>query len=97
MKIRVVANNNQIEMSKKEKQIIQIAILNIQSLINAIVTKKGMVSNPLQEKPEVLGYEVFLDPSVSKEEEEEFIRRITNQIGMFLEMSEVPYSVDVEK
>lgn len=82
-------------ISEKEKQIIHIAVLNFISLISALVSQQGAVSNPLSETDkDNIGYEVFLQSS-DKEDEKEFIRRTTNQIDMFLKMTGVPYSVEI--
>lgn len=54
-----------------------------------------MVSNPIED-PENLGYEVHFEEKLSDEEETEFRRRVTNQVGAFLKMSDVPYVVQIE-
>ena len=97
MKINVIAENDKVEISSREKQIIHVAILNILALLNAIITQKGMVSNPIEDDSENLGYEVHFETELSEEDKNEFIRRVTNQIGAFLSMSEVPYVVEIEK
>ena len=97
MKINVIAENDKVEISSREKQIIHVAILNILALLNAIITQKGMVSNPIEDDSENLGYEVYFETNLSAEEKNEFIRRVTNQVGAFLKMSEVPYVVEIEK
>ena len=94
MKINVIAENDKVEISSREKQIIHVAILNILALLNAIITQKGMVSNPIEDDSENLGYEVYFETNLSAEEKNEFIRRVTNQVGAFLKMSEVPYVVE---
>ena len=71
--------------------------MNILALLNAIITQKGMVSNPIEDDSENLGYEVHFETDLSEEDKNEFIRRVTNQIGAFLSMSEVPYVVEIEK
>ena len=58
MKINVIAENDKVEISSREKQIIHVAILNILALLNAIITQKGMVPNPIEDDSENLGYEV---------------------------------------
>ena len=97
MKINVIAENDKVEISSREKQIIHVAILNILALLNAIITQKGMVSNPIEDDSENLGYEVHFETDLSEEDKNEFIRRVTNQIGAFLSRSEVPYVVEIEK
>lgn len=97
MKINVIAENDKVEISSREKQIIHVAILNILALLNAIITQKGMVSNPIEDDSENLGYEVHFETDLSEEDKNEFIRRVTNQIGAFLSMSEVLYVVEIEK
>ena len=97
MRINVIAENEKIEISSREKKIIHVAILNILALLNAIITQKGMVSNPIEDDSENLGYEVHFETDLSEEDKNEFIRRVTNQIGAFLSMSEVPYVVKIEK
>ena len=97
MKINVIAENDKVEISSREKQIIHVAILNILALLNAIITQKGMVSNPIEDDSENLGYEVHFETALSEKDKNEFIRRVTNQIGAFLSMSEVPYVVKIEK
>lgn len=97
MKINVIVENDKVEISSREKQIIHVAILNILVLLNAIITQKGMVSNPIEDDSENLGYEVHFEADLSEENKNEFIRRVTNQIGAFLSMSEVPYVVEIEK
>lgn len=98
MKINVLPENKSSVVSEKEKKIIHVALLNFIALLSALITQKGAVSNPLSEEvTDNIGYEVFLDPASSEEEEAEFIRRITNQTEMFLSMSEVSYKVTVEK
>lgn len=97
MKINVIAENDKVEISSREKQIIHVAILNILALLNGITTQKGMVSNPIEDDSENLGYEVHFETELSKEDKNKFIRRVTNQIGAFLSMSEVPYLVEIEK
>ena len=97
MKINVIVENDKVEISSREKQIIHVAILNILALLNAIITQKGMVSNPIEDDSENLGYEVHFEAELSEENKNEFIRRVTNQIGAFLSMSEVPYVVEIEK
>ena len=52
MKINVIAENDKVEISNREKQIIHVAILNILALLNAIITQKGMVSNPIEDDSE---------------------------------------------
>ena len=83
MKINVIAENDKVEISSREKQIIHVAILNILALLNAIITQKGMVSNPIEDDSENLGYEVHFEADLSEENKNEFIRRVTNQIGHF--------------
>ena len=56
-----------------------------------------MVSNPIEDDSENLGYEVHFETDLSEKDKNEFIRRVTNQIGAFLSMSEVPYVVEIEK
>ena len=56
-----------------------------------------MVSNPIEDDSENLGYEVHFETDLSEADKNEFIRRVTNQIGAFLSMSEVPYVVEIEK
>lgn len=97
MKINVIANNTNEELTSKEKQIIHIAILNILVLLNAILTKQGMVSNPIEDDSENLGYEVHFEKSLTIEEKNEFTRRAQNQIGTFLKISDIAYVVDIEK
>src|SRR5699024_656333 len=97
MKINVIAENDKVEISSREKQIIHVAILNILALLNAIITQKGMVSNPIEDDSENLGYEVHFETDLSEEDKNEFIRRVTNQIGAFLSMSELLYVVEIEK
>ncbi len=97
MRINVIVENEKIEISSREKQIIHVAILNILALLNAIITQKGMVSNPIEDDSENLGYEVHFEADLSEENKNEFIRRVTFQIGAFLSMSEVPYVVEIEK
>lgn len=97
MRINVTTENEKVEISSREKQIIHVAILNILALLNAIITQKGMVSNPIEDNSENLGYEVHFETNLSEEDKNEFIRRVTNQIGTFLSMSEVPYVVEIEK
>ena len=97
MNINVIAENEKVEISSREKQIIHVAILNILALLNAIITQKGMVSNPIEDDSENLGYEVHFETDLSEEDKNEFIRRVTNQIGAFLSMSEVTYVVEIEK
>lgn len=97
MRINVIAENDKVEISSREKQIVYVAILNILALLNAIITQKGMVSNPIEDDSENLGYEVHFETDLSEEDKNEFIRRVTNQIGTFLSMSEVPYVVKIEK
>ena len=97
MKINVIAEIDKVEISSREKQIIHVAILNILALLNAIITQKDMVSNPIEDDSENLGYEVHFETDLSEEDKNEFIRRVTNQIGTFLSMSEVPYVVKIEK
>lgn len=94
MKINVIPENETNEISHREKQIIHVAILNILALLNAIITQKGMVSNPIDEVDN-LGYEVHFEQGLSEEEKAEFIRRVTNQVGTFLKMSEVPYEIEI--
>lgn len=94
IKINVIAENEKVEISNREKQIIHVALLNILALLNAIITQKGMVSNPIEDDSENLGYEVYFETNLSAEEKNEFIRRVTNQVGAFLKMSEVPYVVE---
>lgn len=96
MKINVLPENENVEVSDSEKKIIHVAILNMLALLNAIITQNGMVSNPIEDQPENLGYEVHFETKLSKEDESVFIRRVTNQVGTFLTMSEVPYMVEVE-
>lgn len=97
MKINVLPENKSTRASEKEKQIIHVSLLNFIALISALVTHKGAVSNPLDEHDsDNIGFEVFLDPASSKEEEKEFIRRISNQTEMFLSMAEVSYKVIIE-
>lgn len=97
MKINVIAENDKVEISSREKQIIHVAILNILALLNAIITQKGMVSNPIEDDSENLGYDVHFETDLSEEEKNEFIRRVTKQVGVFLTMSEVTYLVEIEK
>jgi len=97
MRINVTAENKKTEISSREKLVIHVAILNILALLNAIITQQGMVSNPIEDDSENLGYEVHFETDLSVEEKNEFIRRVTNQIGMFLSMSEVPYVVEIEE
>ena len=97
MKINVIANDTQVEVTSKEKQIIHIAILNILVLLNAIITKQGMVSNPIDDDLNNLGYEVHFEKDLTIEEKNEFTRRVQNQIGTFLAMSDIAYVVDIEK
>lgn len=94
IKINVIAENEKVEISNREKQIIHVALLNILALLNAIITQKSMVSNPIEDDSENLGYEVYFETNLSAEEKNEFIRRVTNQVGAFLKMSEVPYVVE---
>ena len=96
MKINVLPKNENVEATESEKKIIHVTILNMLALLNAIITQKGMVSNPIENHPENLGYEVHFETKLTKEDEAEFIRRATNQVGTFLSMSEVPYMVEVE-
>lgn len=96
MKINVVPQAEQLEVSAKEKQIIHIALLNILALLNAIITKKGMVSNSLEDEPKNLGYELHFENNLTQIEEQEFMRRATNQIETFLSMSEIPYDIEFE-
>ena len=56
-----------------------------------------MVSNPIEDDSENLGYEVHFETVLSEEDKNEFIRRVTNQIGTFLSMSESLYEVKFEK
>ena len=96
MKINILPNDQ--EATEKEKQIIHTAIINMLSLLNALITQQGMVWNPLKEIDERnLGFEVFLAHEATEEQETEFIRRVTNQMTAFLQMSEVSYSVTIEK
>lgn len=97
MKINVTAENEKVEISSREKQIVHVAILNILALLNAITTQKGMVSNPIDDDSENLGYEVQFEKKLTTEEENEFKRRVTNQIGAFLSMSDVSYVVEIKK
>ena len=78
MKINVIVENDKVEISSREKQIIHVAILNILALLNAIITQKGMVSNPIEDDSENLGYEVHFEADLSEENKNEFIRRVTN-------------------
>ena len=41
MKINVKPENEKVEISSREKQIIHVAILNILALLNAIITQKA--------------------------------------------------------
>lgn len=95
MRINVILENQKTDIGSSEKKIIHVAILNILALLNAIITQKGMVSNPIEDDVENLGYEVHFEADLTAEDKSEFIRRATNQIGAFLTMSEVPYKVDV--
>lgn len=97
MRINVIAENEKVKISSSDKKIVHVAILNILALLNAIVTQKGMVSNPIEEDVENLGYEVHFEENLSEEEETEFRRRVTNQLGAFLKMSDVPYLVHIEE
>lgn len=97
MKINVIAKDTNVELTSKEKQIVRIAILNILVLLNAIITKNGMVSNPIDDYPDNLGYEVHFEKTPTTEEINEFIRRAQNQIGTFLAMSDIDYLVEIEK
>lgn len=54
-----------------------------------------MVSNPIDDDTENLGYEVHFETELSAEEKNEFTRRVTSQVGAFLTMSEVPYVVEI--
>ena len=56
-----------------------------------------MVLNPIEDDSENLGYDVHFETDLSVEENNEFIRRVTNQVGAFLTMSEVPYLVEIKK
>lgn len=97
MKINVIANNTNEELTSKEKQIIHVAILNILVLLNAIITKQGMVSNPIDDGRNNLGYEVHFEKDLTVEEKNEFTRRAQNQISTFLAMSDIAYVVEIEK
>lgn len=66
-------------------------------MLNAIITQKGMVSNPIEDDSENLGYDVHFETDLFEEEKNEFIKRVTNQVVAFLTMSEVPYLVEIEK
>lgn len=73
------------------------AILNILTLLNAFITQKGMVSNPIEDDSENLDYDVHFETDISEEEKNEFVRRVTNQVGAFFTMSEVPYLIEIKK
>lgn len=97
MKINILPIDKEITASKKEKQIIHVALINILSLLNALVTQKGMVWNPLSERDsENLGFEVFLAHETTAEQKEEFVRRVTNQVTAFLKMADIPYDLEME-
>ena len=81
--------------TESEKQIVNVAVLNFAALINALIIGKGMVSNPIEEE-ENIGLEVFLDSEATEQQKEEFTRKITNQVTMFLQMAGVAYSVEIE-
>ena len=94
LKINIIPKES--EVNSSEKQIIRVAVLNILALLNAIVTQKGMVSNPIENQPENLGYEVHFEVELTDEEKNEFIRRTTNQVETFLLMAEVPYKIEMD-
>ena len=54
-----------------------------------------MVSNPIEDDEENIGYEVHFETDLTTERKSEFVRRATSQIGAFLKMSDVPYEVEV--
>lgn len=97
MIINVLPKSIEDTLNTNEKKIVHVAILNILALLNAIITQKGMVSNPIDDQPENLGYHVNFESTLSEEDEAEFRRRVTNQLSAFLTMSNVQYNIDIEK
>lgn len=96
MKLSVLPKKELQEMSESEKQITHIALLNIIALVSAVVTGKGAVSNPLNDKGDI-GFEVHLDPSVNAEETKLFEERLHKQVENFLLLSDVPCALSLSK
>lgn len=96
MRINVTRKEKSVNLTSEEKKVINIATLNIISLVNAITTQAEIVMNPIDDE-ENLGHEVFLSSSVSEENKEFFVQRFSRQMDTFLKMAEIPYESIVEE
>ena len=67
-------------------------------LQSGILTGKGAVMNPVEEKkPDcLLRFDVHLDPSVDQESTQKVKERFDQQLNLFLKMAEVDGSIIVE-
>lgn len=95
MKLNILPKSDQEMCTEREKTIIRTAVLNINALLAALLTGKGMVSNPIEDEPENLGYALFFEEELSQAKKEKLGERIEKQVSTFVLMSEISYEVEI--
>lgn len=95
MQINIRKYESDMRVSDREESILQTAILNIISLVNALRTGDEIVMNASEEEDNI-GYEVFLSHRISDEQQEAFTGQVGRQISSFLKTVEMPYEVTID-